>query len=285
MLSQDREILQRVEKALGVNCPSPESELSVLSKIASQFPNTEKGAKMRRFVIDIDDLVAQTRWHLGQALYLMETYPHVLTQANPEADDSLTIVSKYGAPANALLLLRGYVRDADRIFFEDLAIARRGGTVAGWIFHMMIDNAIYRSTATLDRIAHLLWYEIELPLQESGKEVRIYFRKGTLEKVYKKWKSPHVKSLLNLCEDPAFKYIISYRNKYTHTEKVYSSIAGTRPADEWTGPDGKHYIRAPLEIDAETLFALANASYHQLTASIKSLTESLASRYNGNPIP
>jgi len=58
-------------------------------------------------------------------------------------------------PSTCLLLLRGYVAQAEQIFYSDLSQPRRNGTVAGWIYHMMIDDAIYRVIAALDRLAQI----------------------------------------------------------------------------------------------------------------------------------
>ncbi|MCK6463180.1 MAG: hypothetical protein L6Q29_05195, partial [Candidatus Pacebacteria bacterium] len=83
--SSDDEILHKIEEQLQKNCPSPEDELIRLSKIAATLPDDETSARIRALVIDIDDLTAQTRWNLGQALLLMELHPQILE--NPEPKD------------------------------------------------------------------------------------------------------------------------------------------------------------------------------------------------------
>lgn len=260
----DKEVLDRVEQLLRLNCPSPESELTKLSGLLAYLPETEEGAWLRRIVLDVDDLIAQTRWHLGQALLLLEVYPGILILG--EGGDGIDKeLREIGMPASALLLLRGFIKDADRVLYDDLSEGRRGGTVAGWIFHMMIDSAIYRVVAALDRLAHLLWHVAGLPKQDSkGKSVRIYFRAGKIAEIDNAINDVYSNEILKIAAGPLMEFIVDYRNKYTHEAKAYSVIAGSLPADEWSAPDGTRVIQKGEKWEAELLFALGRAGYHQL---------------------
>ena len=254
MLPFDEEILDKVEAQLRLNCPSPESEIAGLGRIAAHLPDSEETARIRRLVIDVDDLTAQARWHLGYALLLMETQPHILV--NKEPDDEIERMIRAGVPSGALLLLRGYIREADRVLYSDLSAQRQGGTVAGWIFHMMIDSAIYRIISALDRLAHILWYAANLPLQDKyGVKARIYFRSKKIEKIHSVINDSHSQELLRIANEPILDFAITYRDGLTHDAKTYSKVAGSMPIDEWT--------------TADWLFALANATYHQLLEALK----------------
>lgn len=266
MLTFDGEALSKAKGQLQSNCPSPEEELICLSKIAAGLPSTEEGSRIRLLVLDIDDLIAQTRWHLGQGLLLMETQPHIFD--NPK-DLSDQMLYEYGMPANAMLLLRGYIRRADQVIYSDLSEPRRGGTVAGWIFHMMIDSAIYRTIAVLDRLARILWYAAKLPSQhKSGSSVKVYFRSGKIRQIHQVIRNDHSLKLLKIAEGPLLEYVISYRDGLAHDIKVYSQIAGTQPSEEWITPDGKRSIAEHDKWEVDTLFALGNATYHQLLDSL-----------------
>jgi len=129
MLPLDHQLLEKMEEQLRLNCPSPESDLIGLGLIADNLPDDEKTASIRRLVLDIDDLLAQARWHLGHALLIMETQPYILEEK--PASDIDGLIQKSGFPTSALLLLRGYVKDVDRVFYSDLSTHRLGGTVAG----------------------------------------------------------------------------------------------------------------------------------------------------------
>lgn len=101
MFQYDRETLSKVEQQLRVNCPSPESDLAKLGKIVAALSDSEESAKIRHFALDIDDLIAQTRWHLGQALLLLETQPHILHAG----EDDSELVREFGMPTS----LKNYV--------------------------------------------------------------------------------------------------------------------------------------------------------------------------------
>lgn len=266
MLSFDGEALSKARRQLQSNCPSPEEELIRLSKIVASLPSTEEGGRIRLLVIDIDDLVAQARWHLGQALLLMETQPHIF---EPPKDLSAQMLYQYGMPGRVMLLLREYVRGADEVFYSDLSESRGGGTVAGWIFHMMIDGSIYRTVAVLDRVARILWYAAKLPSQhKNGRPVKVYFRSGKIRQIHQVIDNDHSLKLLEIAGGPLLKYVIGYRDGLTHDMKVYSQIAGAQPSEEWITPDGKRSIAEHDKWEAEDLFALGNAAYHQLLDSL-----------------
>lgn len=258
MFQYDIKTLDYIEKQLRENCPSPESNLIKLGEIVAALPNSKESAKVRHFVLDIDELITEVRWHLAQALLLMKTQVHILHIG--EDDDEFTIDEM---PSKVHLLLRGFIRQPDRVLYTDLAESRRGGTVAGWIYHIMIDSSIYRSIAALDRIAHILWYAAELPKEQ------IYFRSKKVKKLDKTFNCVESNKLLKIAESPLLKFIIDYRDGLTHDAKAYSRLAGIPPVDVWETSDGKQVIRKTSEWDAELLFALGNAAYHQLVDVLK----------------
>lgn len=213
----------------------------------------ERGAFLRRVALDVDDLSSQIRWHLGQALLLMELHPEIRAAGQ---DDELPM-SQIRMPSAAQLLLRGYVAQANQVLFQDLSQNWRGGTAAGWIFHMMIDSAVYRALSALDRLAVLAWYAAGLP------EERIYFRSRKIARVDRALSSPDSKALLGIAERPVLELITSYRDGFSHTQKAYSRIAGFPPADSWTTAEGHRVLMRPDGWDADHLLALANAGFAQ----------------------
>jgi hypothetical protein len=263
----DGQILRNVEDKLRESCPSPEGDLIKLGEIASGLPETQMGARFRRLVLDLDDLIAQARWHLGQALLLAKLYPDALEPRGVEASEEgpgRQFVMRYGMPARVKLALRRYVAAPDRVLYEDLSRSRYGGTVAGWIFHMMIDSAIFRVVAALDRMAHLLWHAADLP---SG--ARVYFRSGKMKAIHGKLRSPHSEQLLMIASRRLLRYVIEeYRDGLSHQFKAYSLIAGFPPVDEWDTDDGKRIVELPDQWDADLLLALGMEAYHQLVEAL-----------------
>jgi hypothetical protein len=268
-LSCDQETIDKVEQLLRVNCPSPEAELAALGGLAACVPKTEEGAELRRAAVDVDDLVAQSRWHLGQALLLMETCP-VILEKEEDGDEFEKVMKEIGMPSSALLLLRGFIKDADRALYRDLTEPRQGGTVAGWIFHMMIDSSLYRTFAALDRLAHVLWNVAGLPRQDGrGKEIRVYFRPGKVKEIDTAINNAHTQEIVKIASGPLMEFLTGYRNRYTHKAKAYSKIAGTLPVDEWHAADGTRVEQRSDGWDAELLFALGRAGYLQLVDVLK----------------
>lgn len=258
MRELDVETLARVEDQLHANCPSPEEHLVRLGRSVAILPDSERAAILRRLTLDIDDLTAQTRWHLGQALLLMETQSEILGTG----EDADEFIGRFGMETAAQLLLRGYIRDADRVLYSDLSTPRRGGTVGGWIFHMMVDSAVYRAVAALDRLATILWYAAELPME------RVYFRSRKVRKLHGAISTKETEELLKIAEGELFNFIIDYRDGLTHRIKAYSKPAGTLPSDLWETEDGKLVAWDSEKWDAELLFALGRASYLQFTDAL-----------------
>jgi hypothetical protein len=265
-------VMGKVEKLIQKNCPSPELEIISLCKTMAYCPvPAERGAFLRRVTMDVDDLSSQCRWHIGQALLLMEIHPEMLKAG----EDGTNPFAHLGIPSAAQLLLRGFVAEPDRVFFDDLSENWRSGTAGGWIFHMMIDSAVYRALSALDRLAVLVWYAAGLP------EERIYFRSRKMAKVDRALPSPASKALLESAERPVMELITNYRDGLSHTQKAYSRIAGSPPSDSWTTDEGKRVLAPPDWWDAADLFALANAAYTQFTDALPHVLAICQARWPG----
>jgi hypothetical protein len=190
----------------------------------------------------------------------MDSQPDILKAGEDDSD----IIKGLGMPAGAQLLLRGYIRDADRVLYDDLSTPRRGGTVGGWIFHMMIDSAVYRAVSALDRLATVLWYAAELRMEE-----RIYFRSGKVKKLNAAIGSDDTAHLLRIAEGKLLNFIIAYRDGLTHSTKAYSRASGFTPSEQWEDENGRLVIWDENAWDAEMLFALGRASYLQFTEALE----------------
>lgn len=271
-MTQDGETLDKIEELLRVNCPPPEAHLVKIGKIMAALPDGERSARLRRLVLDVDDLIGQIRWHLGQALLLMQTQTDIIKAG--ENDDEL--VKGLGMATAAQLLLRKYIIDADRVLYNDLSTPRRGGTVGGWIFHMMIDGAVYRVICALDRLATILWHVAELPME------RIYFRSRKIKKVHNVISSKETGKLLKISEGKLLNFILDYRDGLTHSAKAYSRLAGFPPTDHWTTEDGRSVFWEPDKWDADLLFALGRGSYFQVTEALEHTTTICEKKW---PIP
>lgn len=257
MEQYSNETLIRIQKQLDLNCPSPESALVKLGLCVATLPSNKEIAKLRRLILDVDDLTAQIRWHLGQALLLIDSLPDIRKAGE---DDGL--FKDLGMPISALFLLRSYIVEADRVLYNDLSAPRRGGTVGGWIFHMMIDSAVYRTVSAMDRLATILWYAAELPIK------RIYFRSGIIKKLDKALCSDETTHLLRIAEGKLMNFIIDYRDDLTHNAKAYSRTSGATPFEQWKDETGRLVVWNDNTWNAETLLALGRAAYLQFTDAL-----------------
>jgi hypothetical protein len=165
-------------------------------------------------------------------------------------------------PAGAQLLLREGIVEADRVLYNDLSTPRRGGTVGGWIFHMMIDNTVFRAISILDRLANILWYVADLPME------RVYFRSGKIAKLHRAICSDETVHLLRIADGELLNFIISYRDGLTHNKKAYSRISGFIPLELWKDKTGHLVVWKEDTLDAEMLFALGRASYRQFIEAL-----------------
>lgn len=256
MFGADGQLLEKAQARLDIYCPSPEADIVKLSKIAAFMPDNADGARLRRWVLDIDDLIAQMRWHLGCVLLLKEMYPALGTENKEDW------VAKHGVPSTGALLLREFIVDPTTVLYEDLTTPRRGAQVAGWILHMMVDSAVYRGIAVLDRMAHILWCAAGLP---SG---RVYFRPKNMRRIAESLKSEETSALADIAEQEITDFVLKYRDGLTHDLKVYSRLAGFALADVLEDSQGKKVYTSPDPWDADQLFALGNVTYKAVVTAL-----------------
>ena len=83
---------------------------------------------------------------------------------------------------------------------------------------MMIDSAVYRAVSTLDRLANVLWYAVELPME------RVYFRSGKVKKLHAAICSDETAHLLRIAEGKPLNFIIDYRDGLTQYKSVFPSF-------------------------------------------------------------
>ena len=127
---------------------------------------------------------------------------------------------------------------------------------------MMIGSAVYRAVSALDRLATVLWYAAELPME------RIYFRSGKIKKLHTAICSEETARLLRIAEGKLLNFIIDYRDGLTHSTKAYSRASGFTPSEQWEDENGRLVIWDEDAWDSEMLFALGRASYLQFMESL-----------------
>lgn len=269
MIVASPDILEKVQLILNKNCPSPEEDFALLGKSIASRPPDEFTGEVTRAVDDTEKLVDEMRWDIAQSLLLWEMYPDL---ANIGENDN-PLFGTIGFPGFAPLILRKYTRDATKVLYPDLSTPRRGSTVSGWIFQMMIDNSVYRSIAALDRIARILWIMAgELP-------GRVYYRSKQLTAIHSRLKEPETQELLSIAERDVLSLLLDYRDGFTHNRKFSARLAGFPITHAIGFENGRPKYERPKNVDIDDLFALANAGYHQVTDALSPLTQLCVKRW------
>jgi hypothetical protein len=253
------EQLEWAEERIREICPYPQHELAALGTVVGTLPESELAARLRRIALDVDDLCSQARWHLGHAFLILNCCPEIATAGENDPE----FIRRLGCHTGALLLLSAYRLGADRVMYNDLSERRSGGTVGGWVFHMLIDGGIHRVISALDRLATLLWAAAELPTKEN-----VYFRSKKLTRIHRAIESTETAALVQLAEDPIFQFLTAYRDRLTHTTKLYTRAAGSLPAESWMNSGEQRVLCGPDPLNANDLFNLARSAHRQFIAAL-----------------
>lgn len=255
--------IAEIQESLDKNFPSPEDDLIKLSLAVALSPDGDPYMEVRFLVVEVDNLIAQLRWHLGQVILLAKKYPE-LQEAKEEVeerDPELPQLPKE-MPTRSQLLLRGYISRPEQVLFSDLSENWRGGTVAGWIYHMMIDDAVARSLGILDRLARIVSLVGNVPFE------KVYFRSNKLKVIHRDVNTPETKRLLEIAESGVLNLLIEYRDGWNHTTLISSAIAGYVPADSYTDTSGQYVRVVSPQFTGELLTALVRAAYDQVVQAL-----------------
>ena len=241
------------------NFPEPEADLNFISGQLGNLPQNVKYKEVKRLFFEADDLVQQARWHIGVLINIAKTFPDKEISENDPSGGRMVI--------EAMLLLRELVVGNKNVHFEDLNEDRKGGKVYGWIFHMFVDNVIFRVFGVLDRIARIL---TEIRSIEFSND-KVYFKSGKLEVINREFNRAETQKLLDMSKEDAFNFLIRYRDGYSHSKKEFSVLAGSVPAISYTDEDGRRNHEGGHLWKTRDLLALTNMAYSYTKRAIKRL--------------
>lgn len=244
---------------LDKNFPEPEEDLNFISGKLGNLSQEQKYKEVKRLFFELDDLVQQSRWHIGILINIAKTFPDKEISKNDPSGGRMVI--------EAMLLLKGFVVNNRNVSFEDLNEDRNGGKVHGWIFHMFVDNVIFRVFGVLDRIARILSEIRNVPFPND----KVYFKSGKLEVINREFNCVETKKLLDMSKEQAFDFLMSYRDGYSHSKKEFAVVAGYVPAFSYTDEDGKRNHEGGHLWNTQDLLALTNMAYSYATRAVKEL--------------
>lgn len=256
------------QEKLDSQCPLIDKTIISLSKLfyADISKWNEKDSNIAKSIVEVDELIKQLRWHYGYALLIKEIYPSITKY-------DMKNISKYeDLPAQVMLGLREFVSYSNLMMVEDYEANWFGGTYAGWLFHMMIDNTMIRLISAFDRIALLLFLISDIPMH------KVYFRSGKMKLLHKKLNMIETQQLLNISLSSAFNdFFISYRDNIIHTKSAFSRMSGFIPTTPYFENSKLKKNDSDLYWDTEILTKLVGAGYKVLS-DVLELTVSICSK-------
>lgn len=250
-----RDIRSNLQTLFDENEPLPEQSLLDLADYGAYTDDSEQGATLRRLILEIEDLLLQLRWHVAQVLLIWKAFPS-LWRPNSEDNEHF---AKFGFASKALLLLRPYIIDQFRVYDSDLTEkAPRGGTLGGWVLHMLVDSSVERSTAILDRLAGL----VALVSGVTFNNHKVYFRSKKLSAIREQIGAKLGDPLVELAEGDSIKFLLDYRDGLAHHNRYTSAVSGTPAGDHWTDDQGINHWSQMTGWGAEELVSIALLAYH-----------------------
>jgi len=229
-------------------------------------------------VVDLAALIDEIRFSGSLAALLIADYERSVA-VDTESDETKEM-RDLGIPIAALALLAPYY--APLPFPASLVIephkTMAGGRVLSlWFAGQMLDSALFRVVAALDRLAIILWCSASLPFESAHGRVRYpAFRPTDLAKLAGSYSSPSFGQLEHLAHHPLFELLLRVRHGFTHSSRPPSELHGHyRLAYDVGGPVESD--RITQAIDRETHMAILLATYNEiLRAAVHACSECLS---------
>jgi len=99
---QNWQLIEDIQEELDRKFPSPEKDLIRMAESLGSSPSSiRQYAEIRFLHFEIDNLIQQLRWHIGQALLLFNSYPQIA-----EGEQYVTSNPHPGLPTRAYFFLR-----------------------------------------------------------------------------------------------------------------------------------------------------------------------------------
>jgi hypothetical protein len=235
--------------------PLPQSSITRFCNLAAGTGDTERDASFRRLVVDVDALLMDLRWSIGQALLIIRAFPDLEKPLN----ETSTLLDRLGMPNRVWVLLRPLLAQHERIFYTDLMERRPGGgTVGGWMLHLLVEDAVSRAIGVLDRIAHLMLLAADLPAPRG----RMYFRSGKFEILRDSHAAPIPGPIFDLAKGDELSFLLDYRDGLAHTVRPMTRVMRDPPVDEYGLEGGQRVRQTPISWTAADLVGLAVLGFH-----------------------
>ena len=258
--------------------PLPEQAITELCDLAAATDDSERFARFRRVVVDVETLLWELRWHIGHAILLIRVFPEI-GQSPGESDP---VLEKIGMPNRVWLNIRPLLSNHSQVFYSDLrARTPGGGTVAGWVLHMLVDDAVSRAIGTLDRLAQLVILAADVPAPRG----RMYFRSGKFKLLTEKHHLQFPDELLSIAGSPDLEFLLDYRDGLAHTVRPIARAMRTPPTDSFVTEAGGRVQERPLAWTAADLIVIAALGFRICIDALTPVTAVCRSLVQPSPPP
>lgn len=217
-------------------------------------------------VVDLGDLIDEIRFSGAMAELFIADYE----KRGPlptETDEEHKRLRALGMPIDALALLRAYfapLPEPVTLFFEPHRQLAGERFLSLWFAGQLIDSALFRLVAALDRLASMLWAGARLPLADSkGRPRHPAFRSRDLKALASSYPDREMEVLLGLTKHELFGLLMNVRNEFAHSRRVLSELHGHYRIGYRVGPtaEGERIVQA---LDRQTHLAILLAAYNEI---------------------
>jgi len=234
------------------------------SNQAEQLPPELRNA-LSEAVVDLAALIDEIRFSGSLAALFIKDYERSVV-GDTEPDETKEM-RNLGIPIAALALLTPFYAPLP---FPATLISEPHKTMAGgrvlslWFAGQMLDSALFRVVAALDRLAIILWCSASLPFESTrGRLQYPAFRPAHLAKLAASYSSPQFTKLEHLAQHPLFDLLLRVRHGFTHSSRPPSELHGHyRVAYDVGGPADQDRITEA--VDRETHVAILLATYNEI---------------------
>src|SRR5450759_1695732 len=174
-------------------------------------------------------------------------------------DSTATVLTDHqpdlGIPIEVIATLQAYsspLPDPVTLFYEPHTKLAGDRILSLWFAGQLLDSALFRSVAVLDRLAALLWCAAGKTLREvRGKPHLPAFRKAYLDQLTGFFPTEAWDTLYSLTVHPLFDLLMDTRNGFTHSHRQFSELHGHYRVAYNVQGDGKQ-LQISQAIDKET---------------------------------
>jgi len=215
---------------------------------------------------DLAQLLEEIRFSGALACLYIEDYT-LTSHAPDEETGEAKRLRDLGMPVEVIAALSAYVTPPPYpiILLETPHTKLAGDRVLSlWFAGQILDAALVRTVAALDRLATLLWCAAGRSLRDARGRSRFpAFRRGDLTQLKGAFRDTEWGALYALTDHVLFNFLLGDRNDFTHSRRRLSELHGAYRVAYGTQGDPAE-VRIQQAIDKDTHLAILLAAYNEI---------------------